>query len=137
MFIKDIKFTIVRSPYAERHFVKNFKKKYGDRKWEKTELSFYRTLERIFNYQQTALIDTISFSSENNCGIFKLDFSIAGENKSAKTSGNFLIFAVSNEKALIEILLIYGKSDCSKSSETQWIKEQIKENFTEYKKYCI
>ena len=116
---------------------KKFKKKYGDRKWEKTELSLYNTLERIFNYQQTALIDAISFSSENNCGIFKLDFSIAGENKSAKTSGNCLIFAVSNEKALIEILLIYGKSDYSKSSETQRIKEQIKENFTEYKKYCI
>lgn len=137
MFIKDLNFTVIRSKYSERHFLKDFLKKYGNRKWGATEIAIFETLKRIFTYQQTALIDPINFSQEDNCGIYKLRFAIAGENKSLRDSYR-LIFFVDNKKELIEMLLIYGKRHCSKKqSETQWIKEQIKNNFSKYRKYCV
>lgn len=139
MFIKDIDFTIIRSEYSKRkHFIKYFLKKYHPSEWEETEKAFYSTLEKSFRFQQTRLMNPISLNYKDNCGIFKLKFRGAKTSESAKDSGNRLIFFVDNENELIEILIIYGKNHCPKGQhETQWIKEQIKENFPKYKKYCV
>lgn len=136
MFIDDVNFIVKKSKYAERHFSKDFLKKSKPKNWKKTEEAFFDTLERSFFYQQRKLIRNINF--KDNCGIFKLYFAIAGEKQSPKDSGNRLIFFLDNEKELIEILMVYGKRHCPNGQhETQWIKEQVKNNFPQYKKYCV
>lgn len=137
MFIKeDINFRVEFSHFAEKHFCKSFFKKYKH-KWIVTKQTIELNLERAYQFEKTKLIDNIRFSKENNIGIFKLDFRVAGTNTSPKTSGNRVIFALCNNTGKIEILLVYGKDHCRKGqSETQWFLEHIKNNFPQYKKYC-
>lgn len=137
MFIKDLFFQVEFSSYAETHFCKDFYKKYKGRQWLETRKTIIDTLQRAFLVQQTSLIDILKYSQEDNIGIFKFDFKIAGTNFSPKTSGNRVIFSLCNNTGKINVLLVYGKIHCDKRrSETQWIFEHVKENFPEYKKYC-
>src|SRR5690606_16541848 len=107
------------------------------KKWLSTKQTINDILEKAFGFQQTNLIDIIKYSSEKNVGIFKLDFRVAGTNESPKSSGNRAIFALCNNTEKIEVLLVYGKDHCSKKqSETQWILENVKNNFPEYKYLC-
>lgn len=138
MFIKDIDFRVEFSLCAEKHFCKDFLKKYKTKAWLITKQTINDILEKAFAFQQTDLIDPIKFSQDDGVGIFKLDFRVAGTNTAPKTSGNRVIFAACNNVGKIEILLVYGKDHCAKNqSETQWICEQIKQNFPEYKNYVI
>ena len=137
MFIKDIIFEVEFTPYSERHYCKDFLKKYSEKKWIETRKTIIDALSRSFLLQNTKRIDNLRFSQEESLGIFKLDFSVAGTQFSPKTSGNRVIFSLSNNTGKIKILLVYGKGHCDKMhSETQWIFEQIKANFPELRKYC-
>ncbi|MFA4814836.1 MAG: hypothetical protein WC924_02280 [Candidatus Gracilibacteria bacterium] len=137
MFIKDLFFQVIFSQYAETHFCKDFCKKYKEKKWIATKNTITETLQRAFMVQQTNLIDVLKYSQEDNTGIFKFDFKVAGTNFSPKTSGNRAIFSLCNNTGTINILLVYGKDHCTKKhSETQWIFGHIKTNFPEYRKYC-
>ena len=137
MFIKDTKFYVKFSKYAEKHFCKNFLKKYKEKKWVETRKTINATLERISAFQKTNLIDNIKFSQLKNAGIFKLDFRVAGTYSSPKKSGNRAIFHLCNTTNKITILLVYSKDDCKKKqSETQWILEHVKNNFPEYRGIC-
>lgn len=136
MFIKDLFFQVEFSSYAESHFCREFYRKYKGKQWLETQKTIIDTLQRAFLVQQTSLIDTLKYSQEDDIGIFKYDFKIAGTNESPKSSGNRVIFSLCNKTGNIKILLVYGKNHCSKKcSETQWIFEHIKNNFPEYKKY--
>ncbi len=135
MFIKDINFKVEFSSFAEKYFCKDFLKKYKAKAWSITYRSIIDALKKSFAFQQTKLIDNIKFSQEEDLGVFKLDFRVAGTNISPKASGNRVIFSLCNKSGYIEILLVYGKNHCSKKqSETQWILTNIKNNFPEYKK---
>lgn len=137
MFIKDLFFEVVFSPYAESHFCKDFYKKYKEKKWIETRSTITNTLQRAFLVQQTTLIDVLKYSQEDNIGIFKFDFKVAGTPFSPKTSGNRAIFSLCNNTGKIIILLVYGKDHCGKKhSETQWVFEHIKMSFPGYRKYC-
>lgn len=137
MFIKDTVYTIEFSQYCERHFCKDFLRKYKPKQWLETKKTIIATLERAYSFQNTNLIDTLKFSREDGIGIFKLDFRVAGTNFSPKTSGNRAIFSLCNTTGKIDILLVYGKEHCDKRhSEAQWILKCIKENFPQYRIYC-
>ena len=136
MFIKDHNFEVIFSNYSQRHYCKDFIKKYKPRQWIETKKTIIAVLERAHSFQERNLIDLLSFNQEVERGIFKLDFRVAGTKESPKTSGNRVIFNLCNLTAKIEILIVYNKNNCDKKqSETQWIFNQIKENFPEYKKY--
>ena len=137
MFIKDIKFNVLFSEFAEKHFCKKFLKDYKPKAWLITKKSIVDILERAFAFQKTNLIDPLKFSQEDNIGISKLDFKVAGTNTSPKSSGNRVVFTFCNDTGEIEILIVYGKKHCSKNNETQWILQKIKDNFPQYKKYCL
>lgn len=137
MYINDLDFIVEFSSYAEKHFCKDFLKKYKNKQWIITKQSINDILEKACGFQQTGLIDLIRFSQDDNRGIFKLDFRVAGTNFSPKASGNRVIFFLSNKSGEIEVLLVYGKDHCKKGqSETQWILEHVKNNFPEYKDLC-
>jgi len=127
MFIKDLFFQVEFSTYCERHFCKDFLRKYKPKQWSETKKTIINTLERAYDFQNTKLIDNLKFSQEENIGIFKLDFRVVGTNFSPKNSGNRAIFSLCNNTGKINILLIYGKNHCAKNqSETQWILNHIK-----------
>jgi hypothetical protein len=137
MYIKDLKFTVEFSIYSEKHFCKDFFKKYKPKMWLNTKQSINDILERSYGFLQTDLIDLIKYSNNEDIGIFKLDFKVAGTNQSPKSSGNRAVFALNNQTATIKVLLVYSKDHCKKGqSETQWIHEHIKLNFPEYKNLC-
>ncbi|NIA02517.1 MAG: hypothetical protein GWP15_03975 [Nitrospirae bacterium] len=137
MFIKDISFIVGFSSCAEKYYCKDFLKKYKVKQWIETKKTIISTLERCYKFQSTNLIDNLKFSQEDGVGIFKLDFRVAGTNVSSKSSGNRAVFCLCNNTGDIKILLVYGKNHCGrKGTETQWILEHIKTNFSELKKYC-
>lgn len=137
MFIKDLSFRVEFTSYAETHFCREFYKKYKGKQWVETRRTIVDTLERAFLVQHTKLIDVLKYSQEDNIGIFKYDFKVAGTNVSPKFSGNRAIFSLCNKTGIIKILLVYGKNNCDKRhTETKWIFEHIKNTFPEYKKYC-
>ena len=137
MFIKNLIFNVEFTQYAEKHYCKDFLKKYKTKQWLETKNTITDALERSFLLQDTSLIDNLKFSQEDGVGIFKLDLRVARTNSSPKGSGNRVIFSLCNNTGNIKILLVYGKTHCDKKhTETQWILEHIKGNFPEYKKYC-
>lgn len=136
MFIKDLVFKVEFSAYAEAHFCKDFGKKYKGRQWIETRRTITETLERAFAVSGTSLIDPLKFFAEDDIGIFKLDFRVAGSNESPKTSGNRAIFSLSNRTGEIVVLLVYGKGHVGKRlPETQWIFEHVKGAFPEFRMY--
>lgn len=137
MFIKDLLFQVQFAPYAETHYCKTFYKKYSAKQWLETKKTIEETLTRAFMFQQSELFDLLNYSAEDDIGLFKLSFRVAGTNMSPKAAGNRVVFALCNKTTKIDILIVYGKGHCDKKhSETQWIYEQIKRNFPEFKKYC-
>lgn len=137
MYIDDQNFQVAFSYFAEKHFCKVFFKKYKH-KWLVTRQTIEFDLQRAYAlFKETNLIDLIKYSSDEDKGIFKLDFRVAGTDDSPKSSGNRAVFALCNRTGKIEILLVYGKDHCkTKRSETQWFLEHIKTNFPEYKNLC-
>lgn len=134
MFIKDKSFRVSFSAYAQRHYCKDFLKNYKPKKWAETHKTILESLERSYRLQGTNLVDNLRYSVEEDAGIFKLDFRVAGTNESSKSSGNRVIFYLSNRTDTIVILLVYSKGHCGKSMhETAWVYAQIKGNFPEYK----
>lgn len=117
--------------FAERHFIKSFKKKYNSG-WEVTLRAIIFQLERIDNLLSTNKAETIIDGGEIK--IIKTEFKIAGSKESAKTSGNRCVVAWHTKDRFVSILLVYGKTDLtSKNKETDEWKSIIKNNYPQYR----
>ncbi len=104
--------------FAKKHYYKDFEKRAG---WPATWKSIEQTLAR-FNPELLAgkLEPPIKISSDRNLILYKYSFRLADENKSAKASGNRLIFVCNFEKRTIRILLVYNKNHVEGPRETDW-----------------
>lgn len=117
-------FQVYFSDYSKNHFLKKFKKKYPGKQWQLTEESIRQDLSRInFSDLQTSQqIDELWW--DKTIWTFKYDFRIAGTKESTKSSGNRLVGVIDVKKNLIEIVVIYNKTDLpSNVSETQYIRK--------------
>lgn len=117
-------FQVYFSDYSKNHFLKKFKKKYPGKQWQLTEESIRQDLSRInFSDLQTSQqIDELWW--DKTIWTFKYDFRIAGTKESTKSSGNRLVGVIDVKKNLIEIVIIYNKTDLpSNVSETQYIRK--------------
>lgn len=123
------KYSVVFDKYAERHYEKDFKKKYKSN-WSATKQSIIDTLERIANLDGMGVIDPICKSNKDTF-LLKFDFSIAKSGVSPKGSGNRCILDVCNSSCCVRILLIYCKHhiDRPDGQETIWWQDKIRENF--------
>ena len=123
------KYTVIFDEYSERHFIKDFEKKYKTN-WDITRKSIKECLELIYNLSGTSCIDLICASNKNTI-LVKYDFRVAKTNTSSKSSGNRCIIEVNNSKLEVRILLVYGKChlDCPRTQETIWWKEALNNNF--------
>lgn len=120
-------------PFAERHFIDSFKKKYKSH-WDVTLLAIIAELERMDALLLTNRAETISVVG--GVKLIKTKFKVVKSNESAKTSGNRCIVAWCPEKHSVSILLVYGKTDLTGHNETEEWKNIIRENYPEYKEHC-
>lgn len=112
--------------YAQRHFIKSFKKKYKNI-WDETFFAINNILSRIDSLIQTSKAEKIHIC--DNWYIAKCEFKIVWSNESPKTSGNRIIVYVDNKEMSVYILLLYTKTDVMWGNETAWREKQVKENF--------
>lgn len=124
-------YTVEITEFAERHFVKKFRKKYK-LNWERTEDAIRAMYERVDNLIEKKRANTIC--EVNGVRIIKSEFSIVGTNVSPKDSGNRCIASCVVEARTVRILLVYSKNDISKHNETATWKKIISDNYPEYTK---
>jgi hypothetical protein len=123
------KYSVKFDEYAEKRFIKDFKKKYKGN-WDATRLSIEDTLVRIANLEGGNQLDIICTSVAGTY-LVKFDFKVAKTNMSAKTSGNRCILEVCNQTFKVNVLLVYCKDHIGRSDgqETLWWKEEIENQY--------
>ena len=126
-------YSIEIRPFAERHFIDTFKKKYKSH-WDVTLLAIIAELEHMDALLLTNRAETIS--TIGGVKLIKTKFKVVKSNESAKTSGNRCIVAWCPEKHSVSILLVYSKTDLYGRNETEEWKNIIRENYPEYKELC-
>ncbi len=128
----DVNYSVTIEDFAERHYIKNFQKKYKGA-WDVTLRSIIMELERIDNLLDTDKAETIVAIDEIK--IIKTSFRVAKTKESAKTSGNRCIILVNERNVSVSVLLIYTKTDLPSSNETAEWKKLVLCNYPDLKKY--
>lgn len=128
----SIKYNVKTEAFAEKHYIKNFRKKYKTH-WDSTLKGILKMLEGLDSILDTDIIEQINF--HNNLVIFKMEFRVFGTKCSKKSSGNRCILALNNKIKEIRILLVYHKNDIGEKNETATWKKIIRDNYSNYK-FC-
>ena len=128
--MKSIEYRAVFEPFAEKHYIKSFAKKYKGA-WDFT----FNLLEKEFGQIDLLFEKSIAeiITDSKNIKICKVEFKIAGTNQSRKGSGNRCIVAIHKDANMVNVLLIYHKTHLGDGNETAKWKQMIKDN---YPKYC-
>jgi len=128
--MKSTKYQVIIEPFAQRHFIKSFAKRYHSA-WEFTFKFVRDEFEQIDLLFLKNTAETIVDSAEIK--ICKTEFKIAGTKESRHSSGNRCIVAVHTVTNEVRVLLIYAKTDLSSKGETADWKRIVKDNYPEYK----
>jgi hypothetical protein len=129
-------YSIFIEPFATRHFINSFVKKYKGHQWNITITAIREILTRYDNIAPHNISTDSKLDIICPCNgyiLVKLDFKIAGSNISAKSSGNRVVAAVNSANKVIKILLIYSKNDIGPPNETAKWKKIVSENYPEFK----
>ena len=126
----SINYSVQVEKYAERHYLKNFSKKYKGA-WDITWRAIVSEFKRLDFLFSASIAETIVDSG--NIMIVKSEFRVAGTKESRKSSGNRCIVAVHKDVKTVYVLLVYHKNDIGDKNETACWKEIIKENYAEYR----
>ena len=122
-------YQVIFSDFAQRHFIKNFAKKFKNT-WDFTFRSLQIEFEQIDFLFQKSVAETIIDTEKIK--ICKTEFKIAGSNQSRHGSGNRCIVAIHKDTSTVNVLLVYHKNDLSGGNETAKWKQIIKDNYSEY-----
>lgn len=126
-----MKYQVVILPFTERHYIKSFAKKYPGA-WDKTLKALVLEFTYIDLLFKTNIAEAICISSDNEVQICKTEFKILGTNMSRHASGNRCIIAVHSDLKIVNVLLVYSKSDLADHNETTGWKKIVKDNYPEY-----
>ncbi len=121
---------IVVEPFAERHFIKSFAKKYKgawDITWQAIEAEF-RHFDALF---ETSIAETIVDSP--SVKICKTEFRVAGTKESRHGSGCRTIVAMDKGTNIVHVLLVYCKGDLKDGNETAAWKRVVRDNYPKYR----
>lgn len=121
---------VIVEPFAERHYIKSFAKKYKYA-WVLTREMLQEELAGIDQLFQKQIAEMIC--ARGDMRICKVEFKVVGTHESRHTSGNRSIVAVCAESKEVRVLLVYCKTDVRGSRETGWWQSMIRENYPEYK----
>lgn len=118
MSIEPIGFLVILESFAEKHYCKDFEKRPS---WKITWKGLEQTFAR-FNPEALAgkLEPPIKISDDRSLILYKMSFRLADDNKSAKKSGNRIIFVCDYKNNIIRVLLVYHKNHIKGSKETDW-----------------
>lgn len=121
-------FLVILEGFAKSHYCKDFEKRPA---WKVTWQGIEQTLTR-FNADALAgkLEPAIKISEDRTLVLYKMSFRLADENKSAKASGNRIIFVADYAKKLIRVLLVYHKRHVKGPQETAWWTGVISSEYT-------
>lgn len=123
------KYSVMVEHFAERHYLKNFKKKYK-KAWDITWRAIVEEFKRADSLLNTPLAKTII--NAGNIKIIKTEFRVAGTKQSRKASGNRCIVAAQKDINTVYVLLVYHKNDLGGGNETARWKRVIKKNYKRY-----
>lgn len=122
-------YAVKTNVFAERHYIKVFKKKYK-RAWDVTRKAIENEARRIDNViVETDKAETIR--AQNGNKLIKLYFKVAQTQQSALSSGNRAILFVNEERREAEFLLVYSKNQIGSPNETQKWQRVIREQYPE------
>ena len=125
-------FKVMFIPFAQRHFIKSFEKKYK-RNWDITLEALkvqYAHIESLVRNNRVPA--PIHVSPDNQHWVLKHSFSVAGYDTSPRTSGNRSILVVDRITLSVYVLLVYHKTDLKDVDETAQWHALIKSNCKEY-----
>ena len=125
----SINYSVLIQPYAERYYIKKFRKKYKGA-WEITWRAICQEFQRFDSLLETSVAETIT--DRGNIRIAKTEFRVHSTNESKKSSGNRCIVAVCNDTYSVNVLLVYHKNDLGNGNETAKWKQIIKDNYPDY-----
>jgi hypothetical protein len=123
-------YQVIFTDFAERHFIKNFARKYKGA-WDFTFKLLETEFEQIDLLFQKSVAEIIVDAGEIK--ICKTEFKIAGSNQSRHGSGNRCIVAIHKDTDTVNVLLIYHKNDLGGCNETARWKQIIKDNYSNYR----
>lgn len=127
MSIETGAFGVVVEPYAVRHYIKEYEKKYGS--WSVTWDGLLKILSRFDAQKLGSVAAMIEQSRDGTRVIYKFEFRVAEQKVSAKASGNRMIVMVDYVTRLIRVLLVYHKNHILGERETDWWKVVIKSEY--------
>jgi hypothetical protein len=127
----SINYHVTIEKFAERHFIKSFRKKYKGA-WDTAEealLQEFRAFDILF---ERNIAETITDSEDIK--ICKTEFKIPGTQESRHGSGNRCIVALNKKTNTVCVLLVYHKNDLGGAgNETAVWKQMVRENYPEYR----
>lgn len=129
-----MRYWVIFEPFAERHFIKSFARKYQGA-WERTRSVLELEFTVIDSLFEKSIAECIHESADRSVRICKTEFKIVGTQMSRHASGNRCIIAVHADKETVRVLLVYGKGDVGGSRETDWWQQTIKDAYPEYAHY--
>lgn len=123
-------YRVVFEDYAEKHYIKDFDKKYKSQ-WKVTRLALVASLRHLDRLVENRRINSpIHMTQDRAQWILKHEFVVAGQKASRKTSGCRLIAHVDENQKKVSVLLLYHKSHVAKSaSETAWWEGVVKAEY--------
>ncbi len=122
---------VVIEPFAERHFIKSFAKKYKNA-WDITWLAIEAEFKHFDALFQTSIAETITDSPAVK--ICKTEFRVAGTKESRHGSGCRTIVAIDKGTNVVHVLLVYRKGDLKGGNETAAWKQLVARQYPEYGK---
>jgi hypothetical protein len=130
-------YSVFIEKFAESHYCRVFEKKYRGKQWAITLKAIKETLSRYDNMAPNHKTNYSKLDVICPCEdymMIKLDFTVAGSNVSAKSSGNRVVAAVDSTKKIIKILLVYSKNEIGPPNETHKWMNMIAQYYDEFKK---
>ena len=127
-----MKYQVVFLPFTERHYIKSFAKKYQGA-WDKTRKALTLEFTLVDLLFQKTIAEIVCISNDNSVQICKTEFKVLGTNASRHASGYRCIIAVHVTTGVVNVLLVYGKSDVDGKNETAWWKNVVRDTYPQYR----
>src|SRR3989344_1417391 len=127
-------YRVVFDPFAERHFIKTFARKYQGA-WDRTRKVLELEFSLVDLLFEKSIAEFIHQSEDGDVRICKTEFKIAGTQAGRHASGNRCIIAIHKDAAFVRVLLVYSKSDVRGHRETDWWQQEIKGAYPDYAQY--
>ncbi len=127
----DVPFRVVVEPFAEKHYIKDFQKKYKSQ-WLSTRKAIVAQFNNIDLLLESGRLTPPILNSPDKCAIHKHSFRVAGTNQSAKSSGNRIILFVDYKLRTVHVLLVYNKNHIGPPNETAKWEQVTKSQYPDY-----